>query len=64
MKNGRKTEKEGDYRIYRLGDRVKPKRVSTVLTTFGPTDEARRDRKMIASGSALLASAILEMRAS
>ena len=42
---------------------VKPKRVSNILATFGPTDEARVDRKMIAQGSALLANAILEMRA-
>ena len=43
---------------------VKPVRVKTVLATYGPTDEARLDRKMIAEGSKLLANAILEMRAS
>ena len=42
---------------------IKPLRVSVVLATFASTDEARADRKMIAQGSALLANAILEMRA-
>lgn len=43
---------------------VKPKRVRNILATFGPTDEARVDRKMIAQGSSRLASAILALRAS
>ena len=44
---------------------VKPQRVSRIITNFvGPNDEARVERGMMATGSAMLASAILEMRRS
>lgn len=43
---------------------ITPRCVSVVLSTFGAADEARVDRKMIAQGSALLASAIADLRAS